>query len=55
MGLADLDLVAALFGGRQATLAKIVYIVVGISAVWQLIPFVRALSVDEETALRNRG
>ncbi len=54
VGLADLDLVAALSGGRQATAAKLVYLLVGISAVWQLIPFVRALSADEETALRNR-
>lgn len=54
VGLADIDLVAALFGGREATLAKIIYLLVGASAVWQLIPFVRALSADEETALRGR-
>ncbi len=53
VGLLDVDLVASLFGGRQATLAKLVYILVGLSAVWQLIPFARALSSDEETALRS--
>ena len=54
VGLADIDLVAALLGGRPATLARIVYIVVGIAAVWQLIPFIQSLSADEDTALRNR-
>ena len=54
VGLADIDLVAALFGGRQSTLARGVYVLLGISAVWQLIPLVRALSADEEGALRNR-
>ena len=38
VGLAQFDLVAALFGGQDALLARIVYILVGLSALWQLVP-----------------
>ncbi|WHA42691.1 DUF378 domain-containing protein [Agrobacterium larrymoorei] len=54
VGIADFDLVAALFGGQQATLAKIVYILVGLSALYQLMPFVRAMSVGETAAEASR-
>lgn len=54
VGLAQIDLVAALFGGQTAPLARIVYILVGISALWQLIPFFRSLSTSEEIAQRAR-
>lgn len=47
VGIADFDFVAALFGGQQATLSKIVYVVVGISALWQLVPFFRATQIGE--------
>ncbi|MDP9840518.1 uncharacterized membrane protein YuzA (DUF378 family) [Neorhizobium huautlense] len=47
VGIADFDLVAALFGGQQATLSKIVYVLVGISALWQLVPFSRAIQIGE--------
>lgn len=36
VGLFDFDLVAALFG-EQSTLSRIVYVLVGVSAVWQII------------------
>jgi uncharacterized membrane protein YuzA (DUF378 family) len=54
VGLFDFDLVAALFGGRQAGLAKLVYILVGVSAIWQLIPLVRSSSTEENMTQRNR-
>lgn len=54
VGLAQFDLVAALFGGQTAPLARIVYILVGVSAVWQLIPLFRSLSGSEELAQRAR-
>lgn len=54
VGLAEFDLVAALFGGQTAPLARIVYILVGASAVWQLIPFFPSLSAPEEVAQRAR-
>lgn len=50
VGVAQFDLVAAIFGGQDAALARIVYILVGLSALYQLIPFSRAMSVGETTA-----
>lgn len=52
VGLVNLDLVAGVFG-TGSTLARTVYIVVGLSALWQLIPFAQALSTDEVSALRR--
>lgn len=53
VGLANFDLVAALFGGQQALLSRIVYVLVGLSALWQLRPFVRAMNVGETAAQAN--
>jgi uncharacterized membrane protein YuzA (DUF378 family) len=51
VGLFDFDLVAALFG-EMSTLSRLVYILVGVSAVWQLIPLVRGFSEGEARAQR---
>jgi uncharacterized membrane protein YuzA (DUF378 family) len=51
VGLSEFDLVAAIFGAGSA-LSRIVYILVGISAVWQLIPLAKSFSRDEHRALR---
>lgn len=48
--IADFDLAAALFGGQQAMLSKIVYALVGLSALYQLVPFSNALSIGEPMA-----
>lgn len=53
VGLLDVDLVATIFGGRESVLSRIVYILVGLSAVWQLVPFVRTLSDGEVRSERN--
>lgn len=53
VGLFEFDLVAAIFGGQTAILAKIVYILVGASALWQLIPLVNAFSHGEKPAQRG--
>lgn len=37
VGLAQFDLVAALFGGQSAAFSRIVYIIVGLSAIWQAV------------------
>jgi uncharacterized protein len=37
VGLFEFDLVASLFGGQTAILSRIVYIVVGLSAIWVLV------------------
>jgi len=41
VGLADFDLVATLFGAGSM-LSRIVYILVGASALWQLIPLFKS-------------
>lgn len=46
VGLADFDLVAALFGAGSA-LSRIVYILVGASALYQIVPFMRAMNTGE--------
>jgi uncharacterized protein len=40
VGLFGFDLVAALFG-QMSALSRIVYTLVGLSALWQIIPLVR--------------
>lgn len=52
VGVADFDLVAAIFG-TDSTLSNIVYILVGLSALWQIVPFIRALSAGETAAEAN--
>lgn len=52
-GIANVDLVATIFGGPNTALAKLVYIVVGLSALYQLLPLVRATSIDEVPAEAN--
>lgn len=52
VGLFEFNLVAALFGGGSV-LSRIVYILVGLSAVWQLIPLVSAFGSGEVTAERG--
>ena len=52
VGLFDFDLVAAIFGGGSA-LSRIVYVLVGLSAAWQIAPLVSAMSSGEVAAERN--
>lgn len=53
VGLAGFDLVAALFGAGSA-LARLVYVLVGLSALWQLYPLSRALRVGQTLAEVDR-
>ncbi len=39
VGIAQFDLVATLFGGSDAALARVVYSLVGLSALWQAASF----------------
>ena len=49
----DTDLVANLFGGSDTAGARLVYGLVGLSAIWQLIPFFKSLRVGEVAAEAN--
>ena len=40
VGLFDFDLVAALFGD-MSPLSRVLYVLVGISAVWQVVPLIQ--------------
>ncbi len=48
----NFDLVATLFGAGSF-LSRLVYIVVGLSALWQLVPLAAAVGSDEPAALRG--
>lgn len=54
VGLFDWDLVATLFG-TGSLLSRLVYILVGASALWQLVPLFAAFGSDELSALRGRS
>ncbi|MGY3266242.1 MULTISPECIES: DUF378 domain-containing protein [unclassified Lysobacter] len=54
VGLFQFDLVATLFGGQDAPLARVVYVLVGLSALWQLIPLFRGGRVGEARAQAAR-
>lgn len=52
VGLFDVNIVSALFGAGSM-LTRIVYILVGLSAVWQLIPLFRSFNEGETFAQRH--
>jgi hypothetical protein len=52
VGLFNFDLVAALFG-EGSLLSRIVYSLVGLSAVWQLVPLFSAFGTGEVAAERG--
>ena len=52
VGLFSFDLVAAIFGEGSA-LSRLVYMLVGVSAVWQLVPLFSAFSTNETYAQRR--
>jgi uncharacterized protein len=49
VGLFNFNLVSAIFGD-MSPLSRLVYILVGVSAVWQLVPLSKSFSVDESRA-----
>lgn len=54
VGLFNVDLVATLFGAGSVP-ARLVYALVGVSAVWQLVPLSAALGGNEPAALRGQS
>ena len=53
VGLFDFDLVAAIFGAGSM-LSRLVYILVGLSAAWQIVPLFAAIGSGELVAERGR-
>jgi hypothetical protein len=58
VGFANYDIVAHIFGGETATWSRAIYVVVGLAALWQLVPFLQAAgnnsSYAEQRAERGR-
>ncbi|MDH5832800.1 DUF378 domain-containing protein [Luteimonas kalidii] len=54
VGAFQFDLVATIFGGQDAPLARVVYVLVGLSALWQIVPLMRAGSAGEVRAQAHR-
>lgn len=52
VGAFQFDLVATIFGAGS-TLSRIIYVLVGLSALWQLMPFVRSMQMGEVAAERH--
>jgi uncharacterized membrane protein YuzA (DUF378 family) len=52
VGFFDFNLIAAIFGPGSA-LARLIYALVGLSALWQIGPFLRSMSVGEVPAERG--
>jgi uncharacterized membrane protein YuzA (DUF378 family) len=48
------DLVATLFGGENTAGARLVYGLVGLSALWQILPLYKSLRIGEVDAEANR-
>ncbi len=53
MGLAGFDVLAAVFGGTGGVVTRIAYVIIGLSALWQLMPFVQSFSDGEVSAERH--
>ena len=53
VGLFDFNLVSAIFGD-MSPLSRLVYVLVGVSAVWQLVPLSKSFSADEGRAQMAR-
>ena len=53
VGLFGFDLVAAIFGAGSM-LSRLVYILVGLSAAWQIVPLFAVIGSGELAAERNR-
>ena len=48
------DLVANLFGGSDSGAARVIYALVGLSALWQIVPWGRTFSITEPLAEAGR-
>lgn len=55
LGGYDVDLVAGIFGGADSLLSRVVYGLVGISALYQLGPSIRVLRGQQDAADQPEG
>lgn len=50
LGGHEMDLVANIFGDEDAAGSRLVYALVGLSALWQILPWSKALRLGEDRA-----
>lgn len=55
IGGPEMDLVANMFGGQDSGGARLIYGLVGLSALWQIMPFLRSLKTGEVAAETHSG
>ena len=55
LGGHEMDMVANLFGGDGSAAARIVYGLVGLSALWQIMPWVKSMRLSEPEAEAAHG
>ena len=55
VGAFDFDLVATIFGGQTAALSRLVYIVVGLCAIWQLFRITSMFEDHSVVVTRNNN
>lgn len=55
MGLSSFDVLGTVFGGAGSVLSRIVFVILGLSALWQLVPFFQAFASGEISAERHLG
>jgi uncharacterized membrane protein YuzA (DUF378 family) len=53
VGLAGYDVLGALSGGAGDAAARIAYVIIGLSAIWQLMPMVQSFTEGEVSAERH--
>jgi uncharacterized membrane protein YuzA (DUF378 family) len=53
VGLFETDVIASVFGGSSASISRVLYVIIGLSALYQLVPFTKAISTDEVYAERT--
>jgi uncharacterized membrane protein YuzA (DUF378 family) len=53
-GLSGFDVVGTIFGGSTSVLSRIVFVIVGLSALWQIVPLAKAFNAGEITAESSR-
>ena len=50
----EMDFVANMSGGNDSGMARVLYALVGLSALWQILPGSRALGIGEDRAEADR-
>jgi uncharacterized membrane protein YuzA (DUF378 family) len=53
MGVSGFDVIGAIFGGSGTAVARLAYVVVGLAAIWQLMPGFQSLTMGEVDAERH--